>query len=153
MSKIFKIITDILLILLIIVLAGYFVLRVMGIIAIYKVETGSMEDGIHAGDYILIVDKKTYHKGDIVTYSKGDYFVTHRIVKIDGNSVITKGDANNTNDAAIKINAIVGKVIYNGGWLNFIIEFKFAIVGFMIGIYLLSCYFESRKEEVKKSEE
>lgn len=147
MNKILKIIMDIIFIVLIIALLGYFILRVMGLVSIYKVETGSMEDGIHAGDYILIVNQKTYHKGDIVTFKKDDYFVTHRIVKIEGDKVTTKGDANNTIDDAISMDDIVGKVIFNGGTLNFLIEFKFAIAGFLIFLYLISSYFESRKEE------
>lgn len=153
MNKVFKIITDILLIIIIIALLGYFVLRVMGLINIYKVETGSMEDGIHAGDYILILNKKTYHKGEIVTYKKKDYFITHRIVKIKGKEVITKGDANNTIDEAIKMKDIVGKVVYSGGILNFIVDFKFAIAGFLLFAYIMSCYFASRKKEVKVVEE
>ena len=51
MDKIFKIIVDIVFILLILLLAIYFLLRLCGVANIYKVKTGSMEDGIHAGDY------------------------------------------------------------------------------------------------------
>ena len=152
MSKVFKIIMDILLIILIIALSGYIILRTIGIVSIYKVETGSMEDGIHAGDYILIYSKKDYKLGDVVTYKKDNYFITHRIVRIVDDKVITKGDANNANDAAIDISSIVGLVIYSGGLLNILIDFKFTIAGLLIGLYLLSSYFESRKEEENKSE-
>ena len=153
MSKVIKAISNIILIILIIALLGYFVLRVMGVISIFKVETGSMEDGIHAGDYILIMTKKTYHKNEIVTYKKDDFFITHRIIKIDGNEVVTKGDANNTPDKPIKMNDIVGKVMLSGGILNFLVDFKFGIAGILIFLYLISSYFESRKSEVKKLEE
>ncbi|MBQ9019121.1 MAG: signal peptidase I [Bacilli bacterium] len=152
MSKIFKIIMDIFLILLIIILAGYLILRVTNILTIYKVETGSMEDGIHAGDYILIISQKNYFKNDIVTYRKGKYFITHRIIKIDGDIVITKGDANNTADEAIRKNNIVGRVIYSGGILNFVVDFKYAIAGIMIFLYLISSYLESRKDKIEGKE-
>ena len=36
---------------------------------------------------------------------------------------------------------IEGKVIYVGGVLNFVIEYKYVIVVFLVGLYLLSCYF------------
>lgn len=150
MSKIFKIIMDIILILLIIVLLGYLVLRVMNILTIYKVETGSMEDGIHAGDYILIITKKEYHKGDVVTYRKGKNFITHRIIEKNGDRVVTKGDANNTIDEAITVKDIVGSVIYSGGALNFVVDYKFVIAGLFISFYLFSAYFDSRKTEAVK---
>ena len=59
MGKLFKRIFDVIFILIIIVLVGYFVFRSMGILEIYEVETGSMEHGIHVGDYVLICRKKT----------------------------------------------------------------------------------------------
>lgn len=146
MSKIFKILMDILLILIIILLAGYFVLRLTNVIKIYKVETGSMEYKIHVGDYILLCKSNKYNVDDVVTYRKNDYFITHRIIKIENDKVTTKGDANNMEDAQIDINQIEGKVVYCGGALNFLINYKFAIVAFLIGLYLLSCYFEKSEK-------
>jgi signal peptidase len=145
MSKVFKIIVDVILVLMIIILASYFILRITNKIRIYSVETGSMEDKIHKGDYILLYRKNNYHVGDVITYKVDNYFITHRIVKMDGNKITTKGDANNSEDEEININQVEGKVIYTGGILNIIINFKFVIVAFMIGLYLLSCYFEKEK--------
>ena len=151
MIKLIKKIFDFIFILIIVLLVGYFCLRNMGVIEIYRVETGSMEQGIHAGDYVLICEKEHYVIGDIVTYRKDNYFITHRIIKsIDGNKVITKGDANNTEDEEIDISAIEGKVIFNGGILNFVIDFKYAVISMFLGLYLLSCYYG--KDEKKKDE-
>ena len=147
MSKIFKIAFDIIFIFLIIILCLYFILRILGIVKIYEVKTGSMEDGIHVGDYILIVKKNNYKVGDIVTYTKEDYYVTHRIVEKNGNKVITKGDANNVADEEIKASSIVGKVIYHGGILNFLIKFKYFIVCGLLGLYLLSTFFNKKIKE------
>ena len=144
MSKIFKIAFDIIFIFLIIILCLYFILRILGIVKIYEVKTGSMEDGIHVGDYILIVKRNNYKVGDIVTYTKKDYYVTHRIVEKNGNKVITKGDANNVVDEEINVSDIVGKVIYHGGILNFFIEFKYIIAGGLLCLYLLSIFFEKK---------
>lgn len=148
MKNIFKIIFDIIFIILIVGLCGYFALRLFGIAQIYKIETGSMEDNIHAGDYILIYKKKSYKIGEVVTFKKDDYFVTHRIIKKNGNKIITKGDANNIEDEEISNDVIVGKVIYNGGLLNILIDFKYIIATGLLGLYLLSCYF-GKKEEAK----
>ena len=153
MGKIFKILFNCLLVLTIIVLTGYLILRVTNKIKIYNVETGSMEDKIHAGDYILLYKKDNYKVGDVVTYRVRDYFITHRIMKIENDKVTTKGDANNTEDAQINFNQIEGKAIYWGGILNFIINFKFAIIALLVGLYLLSCYFGDDKVKVKDKEE
>lgn len=141
MGRVFKIIFNTILILIIILLSIYCVLRFTNKVRIYNVETGSMEDKIHTGDYILLVKKSNYFVGDVVTYKVNGYFITHRIVKIDNDLVITKGDANNTPDEEINVNQIEGKVIYCGGVLNFIINYKFVIIAFLVGLYLLSCYF------------
>ena len=146
MNKAFKIIVNSLLVLLIIVLVGYFALRISDRIKIYKVETGSMEKEIHRGDYILLFRKNQYKVGDVVTYVVDDYFVTHRIIKIEDDKVITKGDANNAEDNPVNADQIVGKVVYYGGLLNYVIKLKFAIVAVLIGLYLLSCYFDKEKK-------
>lgn len=148
-SKIFKKITDIIIILLIIILGIYFILRFMGVTEIYLVKTGSMEDGIHVGDYILIYKKNKYNIGDIVTYEKDGYHVTHRIIRKNGNKVVTKGDANNIEDDEINVKSIVGKVIYSGGYLNVVIDYKYAIASVLFALYLFSYYF-SKKDDKKE---
>lgn len=150
MISVLKKIGDILIVLVIILLIAYFIARSKGIIEIYKVETGSMEDGIHAGDYVLIHKKDNYKIGEIITYKKNDYFITHRIIKKVGkNKVITKGDANNTEDEEITRKQIVGEVVLSGGILNIIINFKYAIVGLLLVFYLLSCYFSDKKKKME----
>ncbi len=86
----------------------------------YKIGSGSMEPALKVNNLIIIKEFKDYEIGDIVTFNyKGDK-VTHRIVSINENEVITKGDANNTNDKPIKKEDIIGKVIYNFTVINYI---------------------------------
>ena len=68
-------------------------------------------------------------------------------MKIEDDVIITKGDANNTEDEGISKDQIEGKVVYCGGILNFIINYKFVIAAFLVGLYLLSCYFGDENEE------
>lgn len=147
MNKVFKIIFDVIFIISIIILGLYFLLRLLKIAEIYEVRTGSMEDDIHVGDYILIIKKSDYKVRDVVTYEKDGYYVTHRIIKKNKNKVITKGDANNVADEEIKASSIVGKVIYHGGILNFLIKFKYFIVCGLLGLYLLSTFFNKKIKE------
>jgi signal peptidase len=151
MVKIIRRIIDIIFVAIIAILVGYFILRLMGKTAIFNVQTGSMETGIHVGDYILTYKTNHYEVGDIVTYKYEKVYVTHRIIQKKDDKIITKGDANNVEDEEIDLKDIKGKVIYSGGVLNIIINFKYAIVAFMLAIYLLSCYLGDDKDE--KSEE
>lgn len=153
MAKIFKEIINIIFVILIIVLLGYFILRISGRLEIYNVKTGSMEDNIHVNDYILIYKKSDYNVGDIVTFKKDNYLVTHRIIKKDNSKFVTKGDANNTEDEEISINNIVGKVIIIGGLLNFIINYKFVLASLLLSLYLLSWYFDDNKDDEEIDEE
>lgn len=79
---------------------------------IFEVATGSMSGTIEVGDVIIVKLTKDVNLDDIVVYKQDKNLITHRIIKIDGENIITKGDANNTEDLPITINDIVGKVIY-----------------------------------------
>ena len=83
------------------------------------VKTGSMAgeevDSINPGDLIIIKNTGDYEIGDIVTFlQKGDSIpTTHRIIdsREDG-SFITKGDANNVQDALpVSKDIILGEVV------------------------------------------
>ena len=152
MVKIIKKILDVLFIIIIILLATYFILRATDRIKIYSVKTGSMEENIHVGDYILILRKNCYHVGEIVTFEQENYYVTHRIIRKEGSSITTKGDANNTEDDEIDESVIVGKVILVGGMLNYIINYKYSLAGTLLAIYLLSCYFGKERPKNTKEE-
>ncbi len=75
--------------------------------------SGSMEDAIHVDDMVINHRQKTYEVLDIVTYLPKDSgtAVTHRIVSVSGDQIITQGDANNAADPAITADQIVGKVV------------------------------------------
>ena len=60
--------------------------------------SGSMEPAISVDDMIVFRKQREYSVGDIVLYNDGFVNVTHRIVEINGDQVITKGDANNAAD-------------------------------------------------------
>ena len=152
MIKVIKKIFDIIFILIIIILCVYFILRCTNQVMIYRVKTGSMEDNIHAGDYILIIRKDDYKVGDIITFAKNDGFITHRNIKKEEDSIITKGDANNVEDGIIDKKTIIGKVILSGGIINIIIMYKYALIGFLLSLYLLSCYFDKNDENAKSEQ-
>ena len=146
MVKLYKFIVNVVFVIIIAFLLCYLLLRITDKIEIYKVKTGSMEEKIHVGDYILIYRKDNYNVGDIVTYTSNDGFITHRIIRKENGKIITKGDANNTEDKEILESTIVGKVILSGGILNIIINYKYVFICFLLSLYLFSCYFDSRND-------
>ena len=152
MVKVIRKIADILLIVIIVILAGYYVLRLANKVEIFSIVTGSMEEDIHVGDYVLIFKKNDYKVGEIVTYEKEDYYITHRVIRKDGNSYVTKGDANNTEDEEINKSSIIGKVILSGGLLNIIIRYKYVIAGVILTLYLASWMFKDLIEYIKDDE-
>lgn len=78
----------------------------------YRVLSGSMEPSIEIGDYVLVKEDDDLVVGDVITYKVDNNFITHRIVDITSDTIVTKGDNNNTSDDPILYNQVVGKVIY-----------------------------------------
>ena len=75
--------------------------------------TGSMESAVSPGDLIITEKCADYAVGDIVTYmTDGGESITHRIVRTTAEGYITKGDANDSEDAdTVKTEAVAGKVV------------------------------------------
>lgn len=75
--------------------------------------TGSMEPAIPAKSMVIIHDTDSIEKGDVVTYIREDsrWPITHRVTFIDGNTVVTQGDANNAEDAPFHKENILGKIV------------------------------------------
>ena len=102
-------------------------------IKVATVLTGSMEPTIMTGDSIIIKESDKYIVNDIVTYKKGNAYVTHRIVAIKGDTVITKGDANDIEDPPIKMDDIIGKYVYRTSFITFILRYKvYLLIGMLI---------------------
>ena len=79
---------------------------------IFQVITGSMEDTIKIKDIVIVKLTDDVKENDIITYKSNGNFVTHRIISIDGDQIVTKGDANNSKDDPITKGDVVGKVVY-----------------------------------------
>ena len=73
--------------------------------------SGSMEPTFSKDDLILVKKTDNIAIGDIVVYHSNNSLVVHRVVSIDDDVVITKGDANNIEDSSFDKSAIKGVVI------------------------------------------
>ena len=83
--------------------------------AILEVVSGSMEETIKIGDLIIIdLNYEDYKVDDIATFrDENGTFVTHRIIEVNENGYVTKGDNNDSNDQGIRVKEeMVGKYVF-----------------------------------------
>jgi len=165
LKKVLKIIITILLVLILIYNFYNFIslkvikkdLATVGGYSLLEVVSTSMEPTIKKGDLIIINTRnKNYYANNIVTYyDEENNFVTHRIVKIKDEEVVTKGDNNDSEDKEISIDKIVGKYVFKIAYLGTIFRVMrnpiVLIIIFVIGV--LVCVLMSDKEEYKEFQE
>lgn len=77
----------------------------------FEVASGSMSPTIEKDDMVIVKLNSDYEQEDIVTYKLNGDFITHRVKRIDSSTITTKGDANNTKDAPISKDNILGRVV------------------------------------------
>lgn len=77
-----------------------------------EVVTGSMSGTIEIGDGVIVKLTSDIKEDDVIVYKNEDKLITHRLIKLDENTLITKGDANNVQDAPITKDMVMGKVIF-----------------------------------------
>lgn len=78
-----------------------------------EVVSGSMEPTIHVGDMIIVdTYAKNYKENDIITFKdENGALVTHRIISLDGDVMITKGDNNDSPDPLNTTDQIIGRYV------------------------------------------
>lgn len=117
--------------------------------------SGSMEPELSAGDLLIVAKRDGYAVGDVVVFQDGRIAVTHRIISLSDNAVITKGDANNTPDAPIGPEQIKGKVLLAVPLVGYLVNAIKTPIGTLIiiaaAIFLLERSFS--KEKKKDAEE
>lgn len=74
------------------------------------VVSGSMQPAIDPGDLLLIRAQDNYRPGDVVTFLQDGSLITHRLVGVSGDAALTRGDANNTDDAPVPLRDIQGRM-------------------------------------------
>lgn len=77
----------------------------------FRVATGSMENTIEVGDIVITELDTPVNLNDIIVFQENNYFITHRLITILDDKLITKGDANNSEDKAIEESQVIGKVV------------------------------------------
>ena len=76
-----------------------------------NVLSGSMEPTFSKGALLLVKEETDIEVGNIVVYQSGNELIVHRIVELDDDTVITRGDANNVDDSPFPRSEIKGVVV------------------------------------------
>lgn len=117
--------------------------------------SGSMESRLSVDDLVIIKATDNYKVNDIVLFQDGNSLVIHRIIEIDGDTVTTKGDANNTADEPINKSQIKGVLVYDiaglGAMVN-ILKQPVSVFIILAAAFLLT-EFSYRKEKDTDTEE
>ena len=80
-------------------------------IGVAVILSGSMEPELSVDDMIIVRKCSEYKVDDVVVFQDTYSFVVHKIIEIDGDTVITKGTANDSPDSPMDVSRIKGKVI------------------------------------------
>jgi len=79
-----------------------------------SITSGSMWPALKKGDLVLIKGvsgKNEITLDDVVVYTNEMGFTIHRVIELNEQTLVTKGDANNTADSPIAYNEVVGRAV------------------------------------------
>ena len=133
----------------------------------YFIRTGSMSPYLEPGDIII---SKKYDGGELVAGKDGDvvtYYgnvsgnvemITHRVIKVDGDKVITQGDYNNVADAPITKDDIEAVMVHKAVVIDKVYMIIATTWGFWLFIFtpialLIVAEIVSLVKELKKEKE
>ena len=116
--------------------------------------SGSMEPALSVGDLLVVAEQDEYSVDDVVVYQDSGMTITHRIISIAEDEVITRGDANNTDDSPIKPEQVRGKVVFSVPFVGYAVNIIQTPIGTLcilaLAVFLLERSFHNEK---KKDEE
>lgn len=165
-KKVWDIVSTVLVVLVVMIAIFLMGSRLVGL-QVFNVISGSMEPTYSVGDllYVKTVDPDSVKVGDPITFVLNEDLVvaTHRVVKIDSENreFTTKGDANETEDAApVHFNNLVGVPVFSIPLLGYVSAYIQSppgmYVAIAIGVILLAAVFlpdilakKAKKEEVE----
>ena len=168
-KKIWDTVTTVLVVLVVVFAVFLMGSRLVGL-QVFNVISGSMEPTYSVGDllYVKSVDPDSVKVGDPITFVLNEELVvaTHRVVAIDGENrqFTTKGDANETEDAApVHFNNLIGVPVFAIPLLGYVSAYIQSPPGMYVaiafGAVLLAAVFlpdlltkETKKKETEEEE-
>ncbi len=117
--------------------------------------SGSMEPTLSVNDLVIVRAAESYAEGDVVVYQSGSSLVIHRIVRVEDEYVVTKGDANNTEDDPVSLSAVKGRLAFAIPFLGLPVRLLQSTLGSVLVIVLIAAlvslsWRKERAEDDKK---
>lgn len=112
--------------------------------------SGSMNPTLSTDDLIIVKKTDSLAVGDIIVYQEESSLVVHRIIEIDGETITTKGDANDTADEPINIPLVKGKVVFRIPFVGKMVNFIKTPVGTLLVILAAIALIEIPHRNEKK---
>ena len=119
--------------------------------------SGSMEPELSVDDLIFVVKDSTIELDDVIVYQSKGILVVHKVVKVDGDQITTRGTANDTDDAPISIKDVKGRVAFSLGGVGKVINVlktPFVLIAiFILAVYLLLKSYANEKNNKDEKDE
>ncbi len=115
--------------------------------------SGSMEPTLSVNDVIFVRASESYNINDIVVYDSGREMIVHRITEHNGDTITTKGDANNASDEPISAEAVKGKVVFSIPYVGVAVKALRSPVGMIVILLTAVLLTEGSFRRKKESDE
>lgn len=103
----------------------------------YVVLTSSMSPEIGAGSVVYVAATGDYEADDVVTFTRENTVVTHRIVEETSSGFITKGDANEApDDRTVSREEVVGEVVFSLPLYGYLLTFARSSSGVLLFVVI-----------------
>lgn len=107
------------------------------------VVSGSMEPTYRAGDVLVIRPVVgPILPGMVVSYQEDDKLITHRVMDVQGETLVTKGDNNLDVDPwQVRVSQVVGRPVLRIPLLGYLIQFIRTPLGWALFVIVPAVYF------------
>ncbi len=126
-------------------------------VGLTTVESNSMQPAYNKGDLLVVQAQPQYTLGDAVVYQTQNSLVVHRIINVEGNTITTQGDANNTPDTSFDVSCIRGKVVASVPAVGLAISFLKTPLGIIVilalAVLLIEISFRRQKQAAHSKQE
>lgn len=116
-----------------------------------KANGSSMKPTINDGDAIIVIptSEKDIKIGDVISYNRGGWIITHRVIDKENGKIITKGDnLSNKDPYLVDPSEVIGKHLLTIPYLGQILVYLSSPIGFILLVLIpggLLVFNEARK--------
>lgn len=127
---------------LVLVIGGFVFVHFSPDYNMYLVRSESMKPAINMGDMVVIgpLDgpiRGEAKPGSIVTYLRGAELVTHRVLSVDGSTLLTKGDAvEDTDPWAVSLSDVRGVYLFRIPAMGYVSNFIRTKLGWLLVVII-----------------